>query len=158
MGDSRSRGNDIGPTGITVGENIRRIRGEQSFTQADMAKNLAENGHPIPVASIGRIESGDRRVEVDDLMAIAIVLGVSPLALLLPMTRGPRDTVDITGWGSELARGAWGYSLGISEIADVPGDEPDIMSRSFPLWVEQMLRRWAAPPPEPDDIFHPYGD
>jgi hypothetical protein len=31
-----------------------------------------------------RIEAGDRRVDVDDLVALALALDVSPLALLLP--------------------------------------------------------------------------
>lgn len=128
------------------------------MTQADLAKQLRENGHPIPVSSIGRIESGDRRIEVDDLMAIALALGVSPLALLLPHVRSPDDEVEFTGWGPDRAGDVWGYALGISEIVDIPGDDPTIMARSFPLWVEERLRRWAKPLPEPDDIFHPRGD
>jgi transcriptional regulator with XRE-family HTH domain len=33
---------------------------------------------------VRRIESGERRVDVDDLVALALALGVSPLALMLP--------------------------------------------------------------------------
>jgi len=158
VGKQRERRNPIGAPTRIVGANVKRIRGDIGFTQADLSRSLAQNGHPIPVSSIGRIETGDRRVEVDDLVALALALGVSPLALLLPHTRGPEDVVEFSGWGPDLARDVWGFSLGIAEIADVSDEEPGVMARSFPLWVEERLRRWAAPSPDPDDLFHPRGD
>jgi hypothetical protein len=45
-------------------------------------------------ASLARIETGERRITVDDVVAISVVLGVSPVDLLLP--RMPRGTVAIS--------------------------------------------------------------
>lgn len=120
------------------------------MTQAELAKVLANNDHPIPVSSIGRIESGDRRVEVDDLMALAIALGVTPVALLLPQARSPLDTVELTGWGPVEAGWAWGYVLGTRDLIDVvfvdndgrPRWDRPLAARSFPLWAEEETRRF----------------
>ncbi|GAB6859095.1 helix-turn-helix domain-containing protein [Microbacterium xylanilyticum] len=138
----RERGNPIGPTARTVGENIKRLRGDMGVTQAELSKRLAANGRPIPVASIGRIESGDRRVEVDDLAAIAIALGVGPLALLLPDTRLPVDVVEITGWGKAQAREAWFWGASGVPLTELDGSIEDMQSevewahqRSSPWWL-----------------------
>lgn len=146
-GRSRERGNPIGPTGITVGENVRRIRADTRTTQAELARRLAENGRPIPVASIGRIESGERRVEVDDLVAIAIALGVTPLALLLPDTRLPVDDVELTGWGKLTAQEAWYWAAsGIPLVLD--GSVEDMESEAMhahmlskPWWLDMPYAR-----------------
>lgn len=141
-GRSRERGNPIGPTARTVGENIRRLRADIGITQTELSRRLAENGRPIPVASIGRIESGDRRVEVDDLVAIAIALGVGPLALLLPDTRLPVDVVEITGWGAVRADEAWLWGASGVPITELDGSPEDMQSevewahrRSSPWWL-----------------------
>lgn len=145
----RERRNPTGPTAETVGINVQRVRTDLGMTQNELASALANNGHPIPVSSIGRIESGHRRVEVDDLMALAIALNVSPLALLLPDARSPYDVVNATTWDTVQATHLWGYCLGIYDPID-PYDEngyptnPPIADRSFPWWAEQELRAFFS--------------
>lgn len=124
------------------------------MTQAELAKALAEKvEHPIPVSSIGRIESGDRRVEVDDLMALAIALGVTPISLLLPQARSPRDAVELTGWGRVDAGWAWGYALGTRDLVDVVTLDANgriqqpLAARSFPIWAEEDLRTFYGEHP-----------
>jgi hypothetical protein len=41
-------------------------------------------GHPIADAGITKTEKGDRRVDADDLVALALALGVTPNTLLMP--------------------------------------------------------------------------
>jgi hypothetical protein len=41
-------------------------------------------GHPIPELGLRRIEKGERRVDVDDLLALCLVLGITPVDLLVP--------------------------------------------------------------------------
>lgn len=142
----RERRNAIGPTNRTVGENVRRVRSQLGMTQADVVRTLDANGHPIPLSSIGRIESGDRRVEVDDLLALSIALGVSPLALLLPAARSPHEQIEVTGWGAAQAGRAWAFALGTSELEDLDYDDdlpqPTVAGRSFPWWAEQEAKRF----------------
>ena len=95
---SRKRGNDRDATGFTVAKNVRRVRLLRDMTQEDLAAALEQLGRSIPLASVGRIESGHRAVEVDDLMALAVALEVSPLGLLLPVEAELGEPVDVTGW------------------------------------------------------------
>lgn len=89
--------NPLGPTGDTVHENILRYRTLLNLGYADLARRLEAIGRPIPVLGLSRIERGERRVDVDDLMALAVALGVSPTSLLLPDTADSDDSVTATG-------------------------------------------------------------
>lgn len=89
--------NPLGPTGDTVRENVLRYRTLMNLGYADLARRLEALGRPIPVLGLSRIERGERRVDVDDLMALAVALGVSPTSLLLPDTGDSDDPVAATG-------------------------------------------------------------
>lgn len=99
------RPNTLGPTGLQVAENLRRIRQLRGMSTTQMARRLTELGRPIAAASITQVEHGRRRVDVDDLVAFAFVLDVSPSALLLPPTTVGR--VEVTGAGVVSAHDAW---------------------------------------------------
>lgn len=75
---------ELGPTGRTVADNVKRVRGHRSLNYADLSRKLTELGRSISPLAVRRIEEGDRRVDVDDLMAFAVALGVPPNSLLLP--------------------------------------------------------------------------
>lgn len=79
---------NLGPIGERVAENVRALRG--SMTYRELSDRLEELGRPIPVLGLSRIESKARRVDTDDLVALAIALEVSPVRLLLP----PKPTAD----------------------------------------------------------------
>ncbi len=51
---------------------------------AALSARLTDLGWPIPVAALSRLENGNRRVDVDDLMAISNALQVSPSDMLIP--------------------------------------------------------------------------
>lgn len=104
---AKSAGRPLGTTGETVRKNIRRIRDERGVSGPELSERLAGLHRPIPPLGIHRIESGTRRVDVDDLVAIALALGVSPLALLLPteaaavLSDGERYSFErIWDWGT----------------------------------------------------------
>jgi transcriptional regulator with XRE-family HTH domain len=65
-----------------VAENIRRLRAMRVMTYVALSRRLAVIGRPIPVLGLRRIEQGERRVDADDLVALAEVLGVEPVQLL----------------------------------------------------------------------------
>jgi transcriptional regulator with XRE-family HTH domain len=81
----KEKRNPLGPTGETVRANLKRLRvNVRNLGYTQLSRKLDEVGRPIPDLGLRRIESGDRRVDADDLVALALALGVSPLALLLP--------------------------------------------------------------------------
>jgi hypothetical protein len=83
-------------------------------------------------SGIHRIESGDRRVDVDDLVAIAVALGVSPLALLLPTEAG----AVLPGGESYTAEQIWDWGTGRAPL-NATDDPIEFLRHSDPVnWPE----------------------
>lgn len=74
--------NRVGPVGEALRHNIRRIREGRRITYVELSERLGNVGRPIPVLGLRRIERGERRVDVDDLAALATALSVTPAQLL----------------------------------------------------------------------------
>lgn len=93
-------------------QNVKRLRGATQYKE--LSERLAAIGRPVPALGIRRIESGERRVDVDDLMAFAVVFDVSPLALLLPADGEGGLSSRLTGVpGREVAHNTqWLWALG----------------------------------------------
>lgn len=72
----------IGPTGETVRANVAAMRKRRGLVLRDLAEKMTEIGHPMAHNTINEIERGARRVDVDDLVALAAALDVSVLELL----------------------------------------------------------------------------
>lgn len=72
----------VGPVGLRVAENLKRLRGRVPVRE--LSARLEALGRPILPSGITKIEQGSRRVDVDDLVALAQALEVSPMRLLLP--------------------------------------------------------------------------
>jgi transcriptional regulator with XRE-family HTH domain len=82
--DRKEAKNPLGPAGARVAYNVRRLRQQQGLTFKDLSGRLEQLGRPIPVLGLSRLERGERRVDADDLVALAVALGCSPNTLLLP--------------------------------------------------------------------------
>lgn len=74
--------NPLGETGHRVRRNVRLIRAVRSLSKQALSDRTAEAGRRIPPLGVSRLESGTRRVDVDDLVALATALGVKPAELL----------------------------------------------------------------------------
>lgn len=84
----------LGSTGATVAANVRRLREMRGYAYTDLAHRLGVVGRPIPTLGLRKIESGGRRVDADDLLALAVALGVSPPTLLMPYSTAADYVVD----------------------------------------------------------------
>ncbi len=82
-------------TAAAVAANLKAVRRRRGLTVRQLSERLKELGAPILPSGITKIEQGDRRVDVNDLMALAAALNVSPARLLLPDV-GERDLIQIT--------------------------------------------------------------
>lgn len=108
--------NPTGPTGKQVAANVARLRGGMQYKE--LAEKLTEVGRPIAPLGLRRIESGERKVDVDDLMAFAVVFDVSPLTLLLPPNGSKSVTERITGCDHELGCNViWSWATGREPLA-----------------------------------------
>lgn len=97
----------LGPVGGYVIRNISLLRGR--LTYKELSERLDQLGRRIPELGLSRIERGNRRVDADDLIALAIALDVSPAELLLPSDAGPDDEIELTARLRVPARIARGW-------------------------------------------------
>lgn len=133
--------NPIGSTGKTVAVNVKRLREDQRLAFTDLAAILDKIGKPIPTLGLRHIEADKRRVDSDDLVALSVALGVSPVTLLMPWTADPDDLVDITGYDHPVpAYTLWRWLIGAMPVEHEASDEA-LMARFFqrkarPGWVK----------------------
>ncbi|WP_078491950.1 helix-turn-helix domain-containing protein [Streptomyces yerevanensis] len=130
---------EAGPTSAAVACNVRRVRERRGYSTYQMSRLLKEGGRPISPAAISKLERGERRVDVDDLTALASVLGISPAALLLPLTDSDKELVEVTGASAILATVAWDWALGRRPLRVTPGKEQtellEYQLYSLPPWL-----------------------
>jgi hypothetical protein len=108
-----------------------------------LAARLEELGRPIPTLGLRKIESYERRVDADDLVALAAALGVSPITLLMPVTESANDRVSILNREvSARALFDWLRARRAS-IPEFTGSHFEFLSRSLPGWALEMLERDA---------------
>jgi transcriptional regulator with XRE-family HTH domain len=94
-----------------IGDQIRLFRDRRGWTQEELAAQVEELGVPMSNVTVARIEKAKGRkvgLSVEELLAFAAVLGVSPKNLLTPGDKGARlrlfPTIDPVD--AELVR-AW---------------------------------------------------
>jgi transcriptional regulator with XRE-family HTH domain len=77
-----SRKIELGQTGRTVAKQVKRTRERNGLTVQQLSKRVKAVGRPILPSGITKIELGMRRVDVDDLVALAAALDAIPNDLL----------------------------------------------------------------------------
>lgn len=77
-----ARAIQIGAAGEHAAAEVARHRQRRGWEQAYLAQLVTDGGRPMSASVLGKIESGGRRIDVDDLAALAAALGVTPSALL----------------------------------------------------------------------------
>ena len=77
-----ARSLEIGPAGIRAARTIEILRTECGLAQRELAARVTALGRPMTNTMLSRIERAQRRCDIDDLVALAQALRVSPLALL----------------------------------------------------------------------------
>jgi transcriptional regulator with XRE-family HTH domain len=121
-----------GPVARQVIENVKGLREEHGWNREQLSERLREVGRPIRATGLARLEAGKRRVDADDLVAIAMAFGVSPVRLLLPAERGPGG-VGLTDTRTVSWEVAWRWMVG--ELPMLPNekgvDATDPRTREF---------------------------
>lgn len=121
--------NPIEATGEQVAANIKRLRGSMQYKE--LSERLSAAGRPMTPVAIRDAENGKRRVDVDDLMAFAVVFGVSPLTLLLPDSGSAEIKATVTGLDDAVScNRLWLWACGRMPLPSVE-----------PVTVEQLIER-----------------
>jgi transcriptional regulator with XRE-family HTH domain len=112
MAVSRDRtAEGIGPVGRRLAANLRQIRAQRRVTTADLSEVLSDLGRPILPTGITKTEMGVRRVDGDDLVALAAGLDVTPSRLLLADVYDEQP-IELTPRLTTSADAAWLWSAG----------------------------------------------
>jgi 8-oxo-dGTP pyrophosphatase MutT (NUDIX family) len=98
--------------GSYVLANLKQLREDRRLSYRELSDELTRLGRPIPTLGLSRIERGERRVDADDLVALALALGVNPSALLLPRDVRPDALVTLTDSQRASASDAWAWADG----------------------------------------------
>lgn len=114
----------MGSTARTVAANLRRLREARGMSLRTLSAEMQKIGRTLSADAINKIENGRlldagdvspkqvRRADVDDLVALALALNVSPLTLLLPPTSGS-ETVPLTDGYQVPGITAWQWGEGL---------------------------------------------
>src|SRR5512139_48829 len=131
---------ELGLTGQAVATTVRQHRERMGWGYARLSRELTKVGRDIPPLGLGRIESGTRRVDVDDLTALAIVFDISPATLLMPIVpdQNPETFVQLTGTNTIPGRRAWTWLTGSYPLA---GSVLSFYDNALPSWERDSLER-----------------
>ncbi|HUU61296.1 MAG TPA: helix-turn-helix transcriptional regulator [Acidimicrobiia bacterium] len=80
-----------------VGENVRRARVSAGLSSHELAHRVTGVGLPLADTALLRLESGEDRLGVDELIALGLALGMPPAMLLSPLNLGSLLWVDAEG-------------------------------------------------------------
>jgi transcriptional regulator with XRE-family HTH domain len=75
---------EAGPIGRNLIANVDQLRQARGLSWNKLSAALEAAGRPIPPLGLSRMAKGERRVDVDELVALAQVLKVAPADLLQP--------------------------------------------------------------------------
>lgn len=141
--------NELGPIGEAAAENIKRLREEMRMSYAEMSRHLEELGRAIPPLGLRRIEEGERRIDADDLVALAIVLQVSPLAILLP----DADSHVVSGRPKYHRARIWRWAQGMDPLdTSDPAARMRFVKYSNPVEYEAAKTRQEAGEINPNPV------
>src|SRR3712207_6224827 len=107
--------------GARVAANVRALRDARGMSVRELSTRMTELGHQVWPSAITKIEQGERRVDVDELVALAVALRVNPSRLLLSTTASDAEvgltaTVAVPSWA------AWQWADGSSPLPTGSGE------------------------------------
>lgn len=129
---------EIGEAGIYAGQAVARLREARGWDQGELTVRLSGAGRQVSQPIVSRIEAGTRRVDVDDLVALATVLGVSVAALLPPDHQpGAAAASDTADDSSPRVLGGGPVEAALTEdieaLGDLTGVEPTLAEVAYRL-------------------------
>jgi len=97
-----------------------------------LSARLRDLGQPIGIGQLSKLELGQRRVDADDLVALALALDVSPVRLLLDPV-ADHEPLEITPVVGASRRDAWRWATGEAPLPTHGAYDMDRHGR----WIEE---------------------
>jgi transcriptional regulator with XRE-family HTH domain len=141
-------------TAETVSANVKRLRREQNLGLRGLSNKLAEVGRPLGHSAVDQIEKGTRRVDVDDLVALAVALGVSPITLLMPGMDNQAEMIAAPGEKEPVTAGRlWLWMRAEAPLPSYTRPHRRFFADARPEWDPGPgdPRLWTKEAPDGDD-------
>ncbi|MDG9673024.1 helix-turn-helix transcriptional regulator [Micromonospora sp. DH14] len=137
-------------TEARVARNLQQLRKDRKLTVRALSARLGKLGRPILPSGITKIEDNSRRVDVGDLVALALALGVTPDRLLLPVDAAVDQDVPLTPAVAARQFQLWAWAraesplmAGLVALIDDENDSPAPLQE-----LVDDFRRHSLPPSE----------
>jgi len=127
------------PVAARTAVNVRELRKQRGLGLAEVAALMADLGRPLSLNGLSRVERGQRRIDVDDLVALALVLDVSPVRLLLTPDASD-DRISLTPKVSVPKRDAWQWASGEHQLG-LTEEQEEVDTSRRGSDVDDALRR-----------------
>lgn len=136
---------------VLIGQRVRALREERGWRQLDLAHRLALVGFPWPQTAIATVESGERQLDPEELVAFARVFGL-PVGQLLPPeqsdetlsgVRVGRSTLPLAALRWYLSGGGAGNRDADPERRQVDRPDFDVQYADYLREQEEAIRKAA---------------
>lgn len=141
-------GADVGPLGQTFAREVRRLRELRGLSQTDLALQLREQyGLKFHQATIDRVEKAQRPCRLDEVYALAEVLGSTVDDMLADWSNADDAFRELTNIVRRTQETEFRISMGIQqELATIDGDRERVvtgLARSGDSAQGDQIQAWA---------------
>jgi transcriptional regulator with XRE-family HTH domain len=144
-----------GPTAERAADNLAEIRTARRMGQTELAERVNQLGRPMSASVVSKTEKLDRRLDVDDLVAFAVALGMTPNRLLLPGDVRDDEPVELLPGVRVSAMDAWKWATGDAPLPN--GCAPAALQMLIRDDYERLFNRENRPHNVPEPLFHNVG-
>ena len=144
----RDGGADVGPLGQTFAREVRRLRELRGLSQTDLAAQLRER-HALKFhqATVDRVEKAQRPCRLDEVYALAEVLGSTVDDMLADWSSADSAFRELTSIARRAGETEYRIAMGIQqELAAIDGDRERVvagLARSSDSADGDQVRAWA---------------
>lgn len=147
MENKPRRANEPGPAGQRAAANLEKLREDRHLRQDELARLVERLGRPMSRQAISKTEQLARRIDVDDLVALALALDTTPNRLLLSGDASDTEPVELTPEVRVSALDAWRWAAGEKPLpADTAPPDRQMLVRDD---RERMFMRENQPHHDP---------
>ena len=146
--EAPTSGADVGPLGQTFAREVRRLRELRGLSQTDLAVQLREQyGLKFHQATIDRVEKAQRPCRLDEVYALAEVLGSTVDDMLADWSNADDAFRELTNIARRAQETEFRISMGIhQELATIDGDRERVvagLARSSDSAQGDQIQAWA---------------